>query len=108
MTTKRTTQFERDCRAVAEETGIEVDFFYNEKGSDCYEDDGNLHIHKSGMRAVFNVGHNGDLPGAEQNERTRKVLNALGMGKKISDRVLVTEEAEEDDDDVCGECGRPW
>lgn len=96
------TKFERDCLKVSEQTGIEVEFYPNEKGSGCFEDDGYLHIIKSHIRAVFSVI---DDDAVTQNNRTRKVLTALGMTKSITDSVMVAEE-DEDEDDYCSHCGR--
>jgi hypothetical protein len=89
--------------AVSEKLGIEVYFYYNEKGSDVFEDDGFLHIYKNMVRAVFTIGQ--DLPAKEANERTRAILTALGMEKKITQRVLVDEIDETDCCDTCGRCG---
>lgn len=100
---KQLTKFERDCQKVADDLGIEVDFYRNESGSDCYEDDGVLHIRKRGIRAAFSVDASQD-DATEQNERTREILTALNMANKITDRVLV----EEEDEQVCPCCGQEY
>jgi len=98
-------KFERDCAKVAETTGISVNFFGAPKGQkqSFYEDDGSLHLHKRGGWACFDVGNGQSLSGKEQNERTRKIMEALGL--PITDRVLV-DETEDEEDDECPCCGR--
>jgi hypothetical protein len=107
--TKRKTKFERDCEEVSRKFDVDVYFFREEKSrSDCFEDDGYLHIQKGLVRACFAVGLRHILLGAQQNENTRFVLEALGMSDKITDRVLVGEYDEDDYDDGydrCWNCG---
>lgn len=98
-------KFEQLCEKVSEDLDIGVLLHGKEKGSGCFEDDGNLHIHHRGVRVSFDVGNGQSASGAEQNARTRKVLTALGMESKITDRVLV-EEVEETDED-CDNCNCP-
>ena len=102
-----TEQFMRKCNkaAVAGETSV---FFVDDRPAEensQYEDDGALHVKFGGCRAVFDVGDGQSNSGAEQNRKTRLVMEALGMKRKINDNVLV-EECDDDEDDVCPHCGR--
>lgn len=111
MSDKADTIFRKRCEKVAEMTGVDVMFF--EDGAivgghkpDAYEDDGSLHIEtESGLRACFDVNPGQDLPGVDQNARTRKVMEALGMKRKITDRVLV-DDSLDDVEERCPTCGR--
>lgn len=99
--------FRRKCERAAQTAGLDdVLFCDNEEATkdDEYEDDGVLHIRRHGLRAAFNVGDNQNLPGAVQNENTRAVMAALGMKRKVSERVLV-EETEEEEEEPCPQCG---
>jgi hypothetical protein len=97
-----TTTFERKCEKVAEATGVAVYFprIPGEKYQAPFEDDGCLHIMHKSERACFGIGQ--DLSGQEQNERIRAVMTA--MGKRITERVLVDEEDDEDEE-TCEYCG---
>jgi hypothetical protein len=99
--------FRRKCERVSEATGIDVIFFDDPPGNpDVFEDDGNLHIRlASGLRACFGVDPAQDGSGAGQNAKTRKVMEALGMKRKITDRVLVEEDDDEDYVERCPHCG---
>lgn len=103
---RKLSAFEKKCRQVEEVTGVELFMIYDEpKSNYCYEDDEVLHVCKGTERACFSVGAD-HISGAEQNERTRQVLTALGLEKKITDRVLVEEDEDEDEDEYCPHCGR--
>ncbi len=104
MATKtKQTAFERKCIAVNEKLGLgEILFFPDERRADAFEDDGCLHVVKGGMRACFDVASD---DAAVQNERARAVMTELGMEKKIDDRVLVDEKADEEDE-YCPHYGR--
>lgn len=99
------TKFQKDCVRVSTEMDVLVFFCHGEKGTAYYEDDGCLHIRKSGLRACFDVSPGQNLSGADQNANTRKVMTALGLEKHI--RKALVDETEEDDEDVCECCGRP-
>ena len=104
-----TTKFERDCNEIADKIGITVHFYGEGSNREPLYDDGFLHITKRKIRAVFNVDQ--DAPGKIQNERTRDIMNALGLSKKINDRVLIEEDDEPDEDDdrdYCPTCGHEW
>lgn len=90
---------------VSDTTGVSVYFPWRDDDMklDAFEDDECLHIHKSGVHACFSVGGN-DYTSSQQNERTKAVLNALGLKKLITIRVLVEEEDEHDEE--CPHCGR--
>jgi hypothetical protein len=98
--------FRNRCDRVSGATGIEVMYFEDDPlQADAFEDDGTLHIRQaSGLRACFDVGNSQSLSGREQNVRTRAVMDMLGL--KVTDRVL-TDDTDDDDEDVCPECGRP-
>ena len=83
MTKTRVTKFEKLCTKVGESLGIDVIFFYEQRPDEPNEDDGNLHITKLGVRAVFDVGRGQDAEAAEQNDRTEAVLKALNMEHAI-------------------------
>lgn len=104
-TQRKLTAFEKRCQEVADKMDVEVTFYRDkEPFQDPFEDDGNLHVISRGSRAAFSIGQ--DTPAAIHNEKTRAILTALGMEKKIGERVLVDET--EEDDDCCPECGRPY
>jgi len=103
-----TKAFKAKCERVAELTDVDL-VLYEDSGAgvdDAFEDDGNLHIHKGGARACFDVGGGQELSGERQNERTRAVLTALGMTKEITGRVLADED--DGDSDECPHCGRSY
>ena len=106
MKTKTKTKFEKLCEEVSDKTGVEL-FDVCETGRvklDAFEDDECLHIDKRGLHACFSVG-GGNYSPRQQNERTRAVLTALGLQKLITDRVLVEEPVECDDDNDGPHCG---
>lgn len=80
-----------------------------DKPDNAYEDDGALHVTKSGLHVVFGIGQ--DTPGKEANEKIRAILAALGMKRRIGKLTLVSEECEECNGDgytVCDqECEHP-
>lgn len=80
---------------------------------DAYEDDGNLHVVRYGLHVVFGLNQDN---GKWSNEKTREILAALGMKKRIGKRTLVEEECEECDgsgyvtcsehgEHSCSDCG---
>lgn len=103
--------FEKRCIIAARDAGVEVIFFRDDVDhkNDAVEDDGSLHVTRSGLRACFDVGDGQSRSGYDQNVKTIMVLSGLGlwldMEQKSKDRVLVDETAEEDDDDECPHCG---
>lgn len=97
-------KFETQCEKVSEDTGIDVMFFDDDTNPAPCEDDGNLHITKRGLRACFDVGMGQNATGKVQNERAKKVLEALKITKFKPEMVFVDET--EDDDDECPCCGR--
>jgi hypothetical protein len=102
------TRWQKKCEDAARIADVEV-CFYEEvppiSKASQFEDDGYLHIEKPREdRACFDVGVGQSLDGKEQNRRTRIVMEALGLTSKISDRVLVEEDDEEED--CCPHCGR--
>lgn len=104
MKTKPKTKFEKQCDEASEKTGVSVFIGWrdDEMAADAYEDDECLHIHKRGVHACFSVGGD-NYSGKQQNERSRAVLTALGLQKLITDRVLVDET--EECEDECPHCG---
>ena len=91
------TSFRQKAIEVSESTGIDVEFYQDKRsGSDCFEDDGCLHVRVLGLRACFDVNQGSDS-GTRQNENTRKVLTALGMPDKIGDRTLTENDLDEED-----------
>ncbi len=90
--------FRKLCEKIAEETGLEIDF-YKEKGrkKDAFHDDGTLHVISRGVRACFWVGQDDNT---RANERTRAVLKMLDI--EPNDRTLLDET---EDDDCCPHCG---
>jgi hypothetical protein len=97
----------KNCEAVAGKLGLGVEFYEDgPRPADCLQDDGTLHVsNAAGFRACFDVSHGQSSDGKEQNECTRAVLTALGMEKKITDRVLVEEEEK---DAYCPHCCREY
>lgn len=104
------TKFEKDCERIEEETGISVYFPFTveSKKVEVVEDDGALHVTKSGVRACFSIGQ--DRPLREQNERMMTVLKTLKLDQEKylkralwSDEDIETEEHE--DEDECPHCG---
>jgi hypothetical protein len=112
MDTLRGMKSQKAFRARCEDAGALVDssvnFFTDANSPDAFEDDGNLHIRRYGLRAVFDVSHGQLSTPTEQNERTRTVFAYLGMEIKKPARVLVEdpEEAEENGPAPCPRCGR--
>ena len=100
------TKFETLCNQVAERYGLqEPMFFTDNQKQDPFEDDGNLHVMRRGLRAVFGIGD--EVPSEEYNHLTRCILTDLGLEKKINDRVLLEEEdGDEYEDEYCSHCGR--
>jgi uncharacterized Zn-finger protein len=95
------------CEDIDAESDIGVMFFTDAKSPDIFEDDGNLHVRRFGMRAVFDVGKSQTATAKEQNERTAAVLAALSVaGKAKADRVFV--DADDEGDDACPSCGRAY
>lgn len=80
----------------------DVGFYVEKRPDDAFEDDGTLHVIKYGIRAVFSIGQ--DTPGRESNEKTRAILAALGMKRKIGKNTLVAEECETCDGSGYVEC----
>lgn len=93
------TKFEKLCREVASATGIDVDFYEDRRPADVFEDDGTLHVMYRGLRAVFDVGSGQSLTGEEQNTRTRLILEKLD--RPVTDRVLVEEYEDDDEETDC-------
>ena len=83
------TAFEKKCKAVADDIGIEVTFYPDNDRANAYEDDGALHVVRCGQRACFGVGIADDP--VEQTKNTRLVLTALKLEKEIGDHTLVYE-----------------
>lgn len=91
-------KFRDKVGTVVRKLGIDEPLWCDDKREDReFEDDGYLHICRSGLRAVFNVSNGQEATGEEQNRQTRAIMEALNMKRKITDRVLV-EEGDEDDD----------
>lgn len=106
MNGHKNTKFQKLCELASKQTGVEVTYYVDEeRANHLCEDDGNLHITKNHVHACFNVGNGQSLGPKEQNERTRAVMNAMGLSDKISDRVLV-DETDDDVDGICPHCGR--
>lgn len=100
------TAWQKNCERVAADANTSVYFPDSEvsEQTDCFEDDGALHIQIKGKhRACFHIGQ--DTEPKEANELTREIMKGLGLEKKISDRVLI-EETEDEGDDYCSHCGR--
>lgn len=104
-------KFERDCYAASNALDISVYFPWRDenKATKVYEDDGCLHIHKSGSHACFGIDQ--DKPLREQNERITKVLVALKLEKWLKvPHILASEDEcqqeEDEENDVCPNCGR--
>lgn len=102
--TKAQKAYIKKCESAAESAGVTdgVLVWATDK-KDIYEDDGNLHVAMRGVHVAFGIGQ--DLPSAEYNEKTKAIMTAMGLAKKISERVLVDEE-EDEDDEYCSHCGR--
>lgn len=101
--------FKAKCILASEKAlGCSRMYFYDDpRPDDVFEDDGNLHVRKDGVRACFDVNIGQDESGEEQNKKTRAVLEALNMRSKITDRVLVEEDEEEEEHSCdCEYCGR--
>ncbi len=106
---KNKSKFEKQCDEVAAKTGVDFYIPWTDEVMklDVHEDDGNLHIHKRGVHACFDVGKGQSLCGKEQNERTRAVLMALNLAKHIGPKSLMEEADPNDEDDICPCCERP-
>jgi hypothetical protein len=106
-TTPAAKRFLAQCKKAASAIGQDFEdcltWGTDPKSDDQYEDDGNLHIEKAGIHICFGIGQ--DLPSAEYNRQARLVMETLGMKRKISERVLV-EEDDENDENYCSKCGR--
>lgn len=94
--------FQSKCEKVSEQLGIAVEFYLEGTGrykrsAGAFEDDGSLHVTRSGLRAAFDVGEGQSLSGKAQNKNTRAVMEALDV--PVTDRVLVDEKDNEDGDD---------
>ena len=74
--------------------GDEIMEFPHNGPDSAYEDDGNLHVCKHGLRICFGIGE--DVPGKEFNQKVVQILTALSMKRHITIRALTEEE--------CGEC----
>jgi hypothetical protein len=104
MNTKKS-KFELRCEKAAESIGVEVEFEPDPSMDSVFEDDGALHIRVGGRRAIFIVNPTQDESAVIQNARTRKIMEDLGVKRKINERVLVDEE---EDAECCSECGRAF
>ena len=103
--------WKKKCQRAADLVDISVVFYdENEAGmDDAYEDDGNLHVIRLSTRACFDVGNGQALSGVDQNINTKRVMAEIGLGKSVTDRVLVEEEGPEDDEPGhCPHCGREY
>lgn len=90
--------FRQKCQRLADEIcDGDIDFFEDSAQEPVY-DDGVLHVTYRGLRACF--GLNEDATARAQNDKSRAILKALGMEKKITDRVLLDER---EDDSRWGE-----
>lgn len=86
-------RFLAKCKRIADELLSDEPMTWPEKGEDdAYHDDGTLHVRRYGIHVAFGLRE--DTPGDLVNEQTRKIMAALGMKRKISERVLVEEECE--------------
>lgn len=98
-------KFRNKCEKAARMSGVDDPVFYPDNFiATEYYDDGNLHIRQFGLRAVF--GLNADAPAKQQNETTRRIMGALNMKRKITDRVLVKEDGDDEDGEECPHCGQ--
>ena len=88
--------FKKRCESVADQIGVTVDFFKDSHQQEPFEDDGNLHIVRNGLRACFDVGNGQSNTGKKQNVLSEHILAALGIKSYIRNRVLVEEDDEED------------
>ena len=104
MTKTAQRTFAQRCQAIADDLGVGIDFFQDEKYQEPFVDDGTLHVvNRTGMRACFAIGE--DASAADWNITARKILTALGLETKIGKRVL-QEERTNDADEYCEHCGR--
>jgi hypothetical protein len=94
-------QFKAQCVAIDED----VSFYDDARAADIYEDDGNLHVRRYGVRAAFDVGEGQSATGVKQNANATTILTALGL-KFNPDRVMVEEYDEDENDRGCLSCGR--
>ena len=86
---KKRQAFVKQCQAVADDIGIHVWFTEDTSDHTAFEDDGSLHVVRYGTRAMFDVSNSQNDEPVAQNEKTRKVLTALGI--EPSYRTLVEE-----------------
>lgn len=107
---KKTPKFILACEAAAKLINETIDpvltWHALTRKTYVYEDDGVLHVEKSGLHVCFGIGQ--DRPLREQNERMTKVLTHLGLMKHIDYALWSKDdvEQEETEDNECPECGR--
>lgn len=97
LTTSAKRKFHKECEQVADEQGLDVYFYDSTDKPDAFEDDGNLHIHKSELRAAFAIGQ--DVKKSYFNETVVGILAALKLEKYIGERTLWGDHYENDDED---------
>lgn len=105
-------KFRNRAERILHKLGYDGDFDWHDDGKeskdDEFYDDDVLHIRRSGLRLTVDLGY--DKPASQQNAKTRAIMEALQMKRKITDRVLIEEEDEEDEEHECNceFCTRRW
>lgn len=99
-------EFKQKCQRISDQLGLaDPEFYEDSDQQDPFYDDGTLHVVKYGVRACFHLDE--DTEGSLQNERTRIILGALNMKRKINDRVLVDDDLNAEEE-YCPHCGRGY
>ncbi len=78
------TGFQMLCENISAETEIEVSFYPDTNAQEPFEDDGNLHVVREDVRAVFDVGNGQSLSPSKQNARAKRILRKLKL--QMTDR----------------------